>query len=238
MSQLGADGRRPRGCGWEPRVHSRVVPAQRLTPMRASFSYAWPVGADMFEVLCVPEGDGVRYLSTDDVAGLSEARLDRLRRAGRRNTAAAPILSVERRNRRAGEFLLLRGEAPFIGSKILDPATMTDGHLAELDPASAPLRPDDWLLVGAPAATVLLVHRPTDVRTLVGAIDAMARECRRQRDRNAGPISTDLYLWRGGRLHRITKIDPDTDSPTVSDPEMLQTVLSRLRQTPDDEATR
>lgn len=213
------------------RAHTRVVPAARLGPTGPAFSYAWRIADGLREVLCVPKPDGsLSYLGAAQLRGFGEAAVDRLRAAGRAHTAAAPIETVERRNRRTGEYLALSGSSPFIGSKIVDPVAMTAGHLDTLDPSLPAPDGSDWLLVGAPTAHLLLVHRPSSMRSFLTAMHAMAQDCQQLCAQRPAPISADLHLWRPEELCPIIRADPETGEPAVTDPDLFESVLRRLRR--------
>ncbi len=214
-------------------VHARLVPASRLGPSRRAVDYVWEIAPGVFEVLCVPDGGGFRYLGSEQLRGLAPGPLAELRAAARRNSAAVPVDSVELHNRRAGEYQQLSGSSPFVAAKILDPAAaglLPGGSGAGpvlVEPAASGSG-EVALLAGIPSAYTLLVHRLRSLPEFVSAVDAMVTACRRSREVLPAPLSADLFLWRRGALHRITRVDAASGDILMDEPAELQDALADL----------
>ncbi|MGL6236003.1 MAG: hypothetical protein ACRC20_11745 [Segniliparus sp.] len=185
------------------RVRSRLMPQSQVDDSPRYFAYSWPVADGLAEVLCLDFPTTVRFFGSDI---LEKHPGEDWRAAGRRNTAAEPVEGSRMFGEGAGAFHLVYGGSPFLASKLLDLGALVPGHLPP-----APL----GYVVGVPSRHYLAAHPLRDKATFLEVVQKMGAYCQHASVNHQGPISGELYHWRGGSLQQITRVDPETKEGSI-----------------------
>jgi hypothetical protein len=179
-------------------TYLRVLNADSL-PSRDAFSYAREVADGLLEVFALDQPETVVMFRDEEVERFG---MEALRQAGLTNLLAEPLGGHEVvTGLEDARLHVVMGESVFTASKVLVLRDVLRRTVGDTDtPYGA--------LVCMPFRHQLAFHVPQDASTLP-ALQSLVTFAANGYDDGVGALSPFVYWWRDGRLHQLSRADPD-----------------------------
>ncbi|WZH37712.1 MAG: hypothetical protein PIR02_03400 [Microbacterium enclense] len=173
------------------RIRTRLLSNRDLRPDEPRFDYARPFADGLVVALCIDLPHTVQTLGDSAVADLA-LDIDELYEQGQRNTDLEPI---DEHDTLPGGVQIFAGASLFIASKAV--------HLPAVIAA-----PPQGIVFAVPHRNMLLAVPLTDADAITGVQHLVGITERVLGDAvPGGPVSSDLFFARDGRVSRITETD-------------------------------
>lgn len=183
-------------------VHLRLV---QLDPRMADgFTYARDIGAGFHEVLAHKDGDYVRWINDNELAGLD---VEEMRELGMSRLRDVVVDECQLLTGKGAEAFCLYGDSGFIASKLLLLPDLLRRY------GGKRMRSPDGMLVAVPSRH-RLVFAPVD-DAVAENLSAIAAVAAYDFAHDHAPISPVVSWWKEGRLHPL--FDPTTSGMERSD---------------------
>lgn len=179
-------------------TYLRVLNADSL-PSRDAFGYAREVADGLLEVFALDQPETVVMFRDEEVERFG---IETLRQAGLTNLLSEPLGSHEVVSGLDDSRLhVVMGESVFTASKVL---VLRDVLRRTIGDTETPY----GALVCMPFRHQLAFHVPHD-GTTIAALQSLVTFAANGYDDGVGALSPFVYWWRDGRLHQLSRADPD-----------------------------